>query len=372
MKLTAKLKLLPTSEQRKVLLETLERANEACNYMSKLAWDSKTFRQYDLHRLCYYDVRDRFNLSAQMTIRIEAKVADSYKPDKKTKRIFKPHGAIAYDSRILTYKDEQVSIWTLQGRQKIPYATGERQAELMKHQKGESDLVYIRGEFYLLATCDIPEPTPEDVEGWLGVDAGIVNIATTSDGEPMSGEAIKEKRRKYRRLRRSLQKCGSRSSKRKLKKISRKESNYAKDVNHCIAKRLVKSAEGTRRGIALEDLKGIRKRVTVRRAQRADLHSWAFYQLQGFIEYKAALKGIDVVKVDPRNTSRTCSKCGYCDKANRKNQAEFVCEACGMTMNADYNAAINIAARAAINQPIVAGNEPKSACVSPQLQAHAL
>lgn len=372
MKLTAKLKLLPTPEQRKLLLETLERANEACNSISQTAWDTQTYRQYDLHKLVYYDVRERFGLSAQMTVRLEAKVADAYKLDRKTQRTFKPHGAISYDSRILSYKDGRVSIWTLQGRQHMNYTTGERQAELMKHQQGESDLVYIRGEFYLLATCDIPEPTPEDVQGYLGIDLGIVQLATDSDGKAHSGEQVNKVRRKHRRLRKSLQKCGSRSAKRKLKRLSGKEARFAKDVNHCLAKSIVETAEHTNRSIALEDLQGIRKGARVRRSQRDDLHSWSFYQLQAFIKYKAALKGINVFKVNPRNTSRTCSVCRHFDKKNRKNQAEFVCQACGVRMNADVNAAVNIAARAEINQPIDSGDVSKSVHVSSQSQAHAL
>jgi putative transposase len=53
-----------------------------------------------------------------------------------------------------------------------------------------------------------------------------------------------------------------------------------------------------------------------------------------------------VVKVDPRNTSRTCSECGHCEKDNRKSQAKFLCVSCGMSMNADANAALNIRALA--------------------------
>ncbi len=163
-------------------MATLERANEACNWLSQLAWDTKIFRQFALHKLGYYDAKERFDFSAQVVVRCEAKVADAYKLDKKTKRAFKPHGAISYDSRILRWKLDKftVSIWTLEGRQEMLFSTGPRQLELLKFQQGESDLVYIRGDFYLLATCDIPEPTPEDVEVYLGVDCGIQEIATVT------------------------------------------------------------------------------------------------------------------------------------------------------------------------------------------------
>ncbi len=371
MKLTAKVKLLTTPEQHASLMATLERANEACNYMSQVAWDTKTFRQFSLHGLVYYHAKDTFSLSSQMVIRCEAKVADAYKLDKKALRTFKPHGAIAYDARILKWKLDKfsVSIWTLSGRQEMLFSTGERQLELLKFQQGESDLVYVRGSFYLLATCSIPEPTPEDVEGYLGVDAGIVNLATDSLGNTHAGAHVNKVRRKRRRLRKSLQKCGSRSAKRKLKKLSGREARFAKDVNHCIGKNLVATSQCNRLGLAFEDLKHIHKRVQVRRGQQDDLHSWAFHQLQNFAAYKAQRVGVPTVWVDPRNTSRTCSRCGHCDKANRQTQAVFLCRSCGYAADADHNAAVNIAARAAINRPIVERVVSKSAPATSHLQA---
>jgi IS605 OrfB family transposase len=116
----------------------------------------------------------------------------------------------------------------------------------------------------------------------------------------------------------------------------------------------VAKAKDTRSGIALEDLKGIRESITVRKAQRRQHTSWAFDQLRRFIEYKAKLNGVPVVFVDPRNTSRECPKCGYTSKSNRKTQSGFVCNSCGFAGLADYVAALNIKRRAAGNQPYVA------------------
>jgi putative transposase len=373
-KLTAKVKLLTTPEQHAALLATLERANETCNYISDVAWETQTWRQFSLHKLVYYEVRERFSLTAQMAVRCEGKVADAYKLDRKTKRTFRPHGAIAYDDRILKWKLDKfsVSIWTLQGRQEMLFSTGARQLEWLKFQKGESDLVYSGGEFYLLATCEVPEPTPEDVEGYLGVDMGVVELATDSQGTSYSGEMVKRVRRKHRRLRKSLQKKGTKSAKRKLKKLSGRERRFATDTNHCVAKAIVKTAEHNRLGIAVEKLTGIRGRVRVKKAARDDLHSWAFHQLGGFLRYKAQLAGLPLVEVDPRNTSRTPSACGHCDKANRKTQAEFVCRACGYAANADYNAAVNIAARADIKRPTVSGDGRVMGHVCSQVQAPSL
>ena len=153
----------------------------------------------------------------------------------------------------------------------------------------------------------------------------------------------------------------AKSSRRRLKKLSGKERRFAHHTNHVISKQLVKIAQGTGRGIALEDLSGIRDRVTVRRKQRATLHSWSFFDLRLKISYKAQLAGVPLVFVDPRYTSQACSVCGCIDKRNRPNQATFSCVQCGFAAHADHNAAVNIGRRAAINQPNVSDAPATSA-----------
>jgi IS605 OrfB family transposase len=190
----------------------------------------------------------------------------------------------------------------------------------------------------------------------LGVDLGIVNLATDSDGQVFSGAMVHTVRARYHRRRQRLQKVGTKNAKRRLRKNAGKERRFQRDVNHCISKTLVKKAAVSCKALALEDLTGIRARVTVRHEHRYERHSWAFSQLRELITYKAAWAGVSLHLVDPRNTSRTCSTCGHCEKANRRSQAEFLCQRCGFTVNADYNAAINISRkepyRAAVNQPM--------------------
>jgi IS605 OrfB family transposase len=123
-----------------------------------------------------------------------------------------------------------------------------------------------------------------------------------------------------------------------------------------ISKRLVHTAAVSRKAIVLEDLSGIRERTTVRREHHYERHCWAFFQLRQYISYKAAQAGVPVRLVDPKNTTRTCSQCGHCEKANRQNQASFLCQRCGFAANADYNAALNISRKqwAAVNRPMAA------------------
>ena len=355
MKLVAQVKLQPTAQQGDGLKRTMEAANCAANFLSTLAWDTKQFRQYDLHHSAYYAIREQFGLSAQAAVRVVAKVANAYKIDKKVRRTFRLLGSVAFDDRILRIVPDKktVSIWTLDGRQQMTFVCGERQATMLQGQRGESDLIYRGGEFYLLATCDVDEASVSDVDGFLGVDLGIANIAVDSDGTVHQGKTVKNVRYRHRRLRTKLQRKGTKSTRRRLEQLAGKEQKFATWTNHNISKSIVAKAKDTDRGIALEDLGGIRDRVTVRKPQRAALHSWSFCQLRSFIEYKAKLAGVPVVAVDPRNTSRTCPSCDHIDKANRKTQASFLCVSCGHAGLADHIAAVNISGRAAVNPPNV-------------------
>ena len=309
-----------------------------------------------MQKLVYAEVRQQFGLSAQLTI---AKVVEAYKRDKKILPTFRPHGAIVYDQRILSWKSaDRISILVLTGRETIPVLVGNYQRARMDRVRGQADLLYVRGEFYLAVVVDVPEPPAIETDGVLGVDFGIVNLATDSDGECHSGETADQTRRHYERLRSSLQKVGTKSAKRKLKRLSGRERRFKKNTNHCISKRLVEKAVDTKRAIALEDLKGIRERTTVKKAMRSRHSKWAFAELRTFVEYKAILRGVRVVQVDPRNTSRACSRCGCIDKRNRPDQDTFSCINCGYRAKADANAAVNIAARAVVMQPMVSATAP--------------
>lgn len=177
MKLIAQVKLLPTSQSRQaeLLRCTFETANSAANYISEYAWAAKTFRQYDLHRACYHNVRKDYELSAQMTVRTIAKVADAYNLDRKKQLRFHRHYSIAYDKRILSWKlhEQTVSIWTVGGRQIIPFIAGELELAVLPFKQGEADLVYRRDEFYLRQICEADEPPIDEVDELLGFDLGI-------------------------------------------------------------------------------------------------------------------------------------------------------------------------------------------------------
>lgn len=340
MKLMLKIKLLPTDEQAELLLDTMKKANTVCNAISDVAWQEKIFNNFKLHHKVYHSYKATFNLSSQMLIRQIAKVADAYKLDKKTKRNFKPLGSIAYDSRIMTYKPNNVvSLWCIGGRQKIDFVC--HNPNYIPYIKGEADLVYKKGKFYLFQTVDVPEDDVEDVEEFIGCDFGLTDIVVTSDGVKYSADGLNAYREHRQKVRSSIQSKGTRNSRKLLKRLSGKERTHASIVNHTIAKQIVQSAKEQGKGIAIEDLKGIRFRSKRRNKKfRSKLGNWNFSMLRQYIEYKALLNGVKCIAVPPAYTSQTC---GTCNNIGKRTNKRFECANCGTVTDADFNASKVIA-----------------------------
>lgn len=352
MKTTLQVKLLPSIEQHMALLDTMHAFNAACTWIAEYAYAQRCASKFALQKALYYEVRQRFGLSAQLAIRAIAKTVEAYKRDKSQQVAFRPDGAVVYDERILSFHGlETVSLTTLHGRELVPMQMGDYQRVQFHRAQGQADLVLVDGTFFLLVTLDTPEEPPMVPIRFVGVDLGIVNLATDSDGNSYTGLPVEVVRQRCGRARQTYQATHTRSAKRRLKKMARNESRFRRDVNHCIAKKLVAHAKDTQAALSLEDLTGIRDRMTVRKRQRNKHHSWSFGQLRQFVSYKAQSAGVPVVVVDPRNTSRTCSRCNFVDKRNRRSQAEFSCLRCGHTLHADLNAARNLADRAAVKRP---------------------
>ncbi len=355
MKQTMLLKLVPTTEQAQALLDTMHTFNAACNYIAEQAFEAKVANKFELQKMTYGQLRTTYHLPAQLAIRAISKTTDVYKRDKSIQPTFRPEGALVYDERVMSFKGlTTVSLLTLSGRVLVPFLIGSYQESRMGSIKGQADLIYRHATFYLAVTLDVPTPAPTSTEDTLGVDLGIINLATDSEGETFSGQAVEKTRQRHHALRQRLQKRGTKNAKRRLKKLSGREKRFRKNTTHVISKGIVQKAKANHQAIAIEELRHIRQRTerTVRPSQRARQSSWAFGQLREFLSYKAALAGVPLHTVDPRNTSRTCSECGHSAKANRKSQAAFCCVACGHTDNADRNAAINIS-RASVMVPIV-------------------
>ncbi|MEV0349592.1 transposase [Nonomuraea sp. NPDC050680] len=372
------LRLTPAPAQAEALAAAVLLCNQAATVVSRLAWQHRVFAVVELHRLAYYEVRARVaGLGAQAAVRAIARVAAAYanrRASKKRAHMFRPQGAVPYDARLMSFNRDArtVSLWTPTGRVTVPYTGRPEDLKAIDTLPvGEADLICRRGVWLLQVAVTLPRPAVcEPVGGFVGVDQGVANLAVTCDGVVLPGPAlpgpvggnghVRTLRERRHRQRRRLQAKGTSAARRVLRRLSGREHRMMTDLNHQISKFVVREAERTGRGVALEDLQGIRGRVRAHRFQRRTLHNWAFAQQITFTRYKAARTGVAFILVDPAYTSQACPECGYVARANRPARGRFVCTRCGLAGHADHIAARNIATRgaagwAAINQPHATG-----------------
>ncbi|HEU5028944.1 MAG TPA: transposase [Spirillospora sp.] len=386
MKLVVQVKLLPTPEQAAALSATLLACNALANRVSAVACEKKVFSRAGLQKLVYAELKAA-DLSAQPALHVIRKTADAYTTlhaqieagllggeNSKRRRkaeskpiAFRDQAAQPFDDRCLSWQMDArtVSIWTVHGRVRgIPFTGEPSQVKTVgEHRKGESDLVYRDGMWFLYATCEIDEAEPFEPVDWIGVDRGIVNLATTCDGTNYQGKGLSRYRRAQARRRAELQKkkqAGSRSAARRLAQRRAREGRHAANINHAMAKEIVADAQRTGRGIALEELGGIRDRVRLKRHQRAMISTWPFHQLGTAIAYKARRAGVPFLEVDPAYTSQRCPRCGHVARANRPDRDHFSCRRCGLAGPADHIAAVNVRRRARTAWVFVSMPDPPS------------
>ncbi len=339
------LKLNPTPEQTSEIDATLDAFAAACDFAADTARRIGSTNKVTIQKEAYREIRERFSLSANLAIRAIARACAALKDPKRMHSTFQPT-SIDYDARIFSFRewDWTISLTLLHSRQRIQTMPGDYQKRLLKGTKPTSAVLVKRrdGRYFLHIILTETVSDPIETQTVIGVDLGIKNLTITDDGENFSGDGVDKCRRKYARMRQTCQRTGTKSAKRKLRKVRMKESRYRRDTNHKISKRLVEKAKDTASAIGVEDLAGINQRTTARKADRSRMKGWAFYQLRTFLTYKAIREGIPILPVDPRNTSRTCSTCGHCEKRNRKTRDDFECRHCGFACCADVNAAKNI------------------------------
>lgn len=370
MRQTVACKLIPTQPQKEALRETLNAFADACNLVLQVANRTGKRRAFDIHHECYYSIKEQTGLTSNYVVRAIARVAQSF-GKKRPPKEFRPT-SLDLDKDLIRFipLTETVSISTIQGRQKIRLQLGNYQRHLLKGQKPTAGhLTYDKKKktFHVHFVIELPDDPTQTPDGVLGVDLGINRIATTSDGEIVSGRNLNRLREVRQRTRASLQKNGTKGCKRALKRLSGKQRLMMSDVNHVISKRIVENAKETNRAIALEDLSGIRERAAKGKAMRKMLGAWAFYDLRTKIEYKAKQAGITVILVDPAYTSKSCSRCG---QIGSRRKHKFSCKTCGLLIDSDVNGAINISRRgcqALLSSDAV--NQPEAAVLATDQQA---
>lgn len=350
--------------------------NIACNYASQVSFDNGCIsNSTKLHRLTYQEMKVRYSLSSQVLISANRQVSGHYLGLRKLKQ--KPTKPVKFQNsavclqggirgRDFGFRKDGLSISTVVGRIKgITYQASPRLQDYLDNWTlGDGRLSIKKGKVYLSVsfTKTIPDiDRPSDAV--IGVDRGINNIATVTDGKRVKffdGKRLKHIRRRYQKTRASLQRkkaqANTRSVRRVLKRQSGKQARFTRDTMHVVSKRIVEFARETGNPtIAIEGLKGIRDGLKMRKEQRRDVHEWPAYQLKELTTYKAANYGFEVIEVEPRGTSQGCYVCGHTEKSNRKGH-KFLCKACGHQDNSDRNAALNIRLRGILARQVLSEN----------------
>jgi putative transposase len=346
------------------LLETIRLYTNAYNFVCQEGFPTKTTNGITLHRKTYQVVREY--LPSQLAISSRMKATESLKSifskkRKKTKRSKRKEQlvksqkcpqshcqSIRYDCNSYWLKGNEVSLLSTNGRRKIRIDIPDYYREYFGSsvwKNTSADLILSRqGELFLhiVFEREVPDPIRAPKGRIVGLDRGIINLAVSSlNIFYQGGSEVKRTAKRYQTLRAALQTNGSKSAKRHLKKLSGKEKRFRKDVNHCIAKAIVASLNAGD-VIVLETLTGIRSSSNkFRKKERKQANTWAHYQLELFLIYKALAKGIIVDHTDARYTSQKCSHCHHHSKKSRKGSL-YDCIKCGFQLNSDLNAARNI------------------------------
>ena len=225
-----------------------------------------------------------------------------------------------------------------------------------EYSLGQCQLVYDRPKWFLYLTYTFaPARHALEAEKILGVDLGetlaiCASIINEQGCLKIEGGEVTAFAKKIEARKRSMQKqaavCGdgrkghgTKTRVSAVYQVTDKISNFRDTINHRYSKTLIDYAVKNQCGvIQMEDLSGIKEQTDFPKF----LRHWTYYDLQAKIEAKAQEQGIRVVKVNPRYTSKRCSRCGCINPDNRQTQALFCCVSCGFKANADYNASQNL------------------------------
>ena len=360
---TIKLKLDVDPGGCESLLTTMREYTVAFEAAATWGFENRTFNKVNCHFATYRGVRDTVpDLPSSLVQGARDCACEALKATKcRVLPTRYEQASMRYNQRVIHVHLDSgyVTIATSHGRIRAEFFVPIYYRKYLGWTVKSSTVSYRRRDRRFYLHCQIETRTPEPVrdDTVLGIDRGIVNIAVCSDNSFFNDGRVKNARGKYSRLRAHLQSTGTRSAKRKLKRLAGRERRFVTDTNHCISKQIVASPFTV---FALEDLTKIRVRQRRSTDFNRKLNSWSFYELEQFLRYKAEAVGKQVVLVDARYTSQKCSVCGHTYKGNR-DRSDFRCRKCGFSLHADLNAARNIAhggistvGGLSVNQPIVA------------------
>ncbi len=368
---TIRLMLTPTREHGDLLAATARGFTDAFNLVCAHGWHNAEKNGVKLHHATYREAQAACpalpsNLHIQARVKATEAIRSALTRQRQGRRVSCPHSASCpprYNERTyrLDWATGIVSLSTMQGRQRIPFHVPAYAARYAGCPTATADLIQRRGHWYLHVVVSVPAPDVEPTEVVVGVDMGVTRAAVSSDNRFHGERRWRELEARDFRLRRALQKKGTKSAKRHLKRLSGKTTRRRRDHDHVVSRRIVDGAP-VGATIAVENLTNIRSRVKAKKANGGQrrLHSWSFASLRVMIAYKAEDRGIRVEGVDPRHTSQTCHRCSFQHRSNRRSQAEFWCRSCGYRTNADRNGALNIAAKLLASRGMTTAGGPPS------------
>ena len=353
---TAKIQISASDTDKVLLDETMSVYRDACNYVSDYVFRTHDLKQFSLNKVLYSTLRRKFGLKSQMAQSVFKTVIARYKTilENQNEWIRPSFKKPQYDlvwNRDYSLTQNCFSVNTLSGRVKLPYFA-EGMSKFFDHdiyRFGTAKLVSKHGKYFLHipVTHDVEESRLCDVCNVVGIDRGINFVVATYDSNHksgfVSGRTVKQKRAAYSRLRKELQMRRTPSSRRRIKAIGQRENRWMQDINHQVSKALVEN-NPKHTLFVLEDLSGIRSATErVRTKDRYVSVSWAFYDLEQKLIYKAKQNQSSVIKVDPKYTSQCCPVCGHIEKSNRnKKKHLFCCKNCGYSSNDDRIGAMNL------------------------------
>ena len=306
----------------------------------------------NLHNLAYQRIRKKFNLHSnviQDAMNLAIEIWRSWNKNEGDIPVFNS-GCIYFKGVDVKIENDGLVV-PLRPRERfyLPLYVRRYHRKYLQHKHGRVIITKKGDDFYACISIQVPEKEPFKPQGFLGVDFGYYNIVVVADEKGrevmrVQRDELIQKKEYYENLRARRQQRLMKTFKIKDKSLGYKDRNYVNDLNHKIAKELVLIAKRMRKAIVIERLKGLKKNNLKNKGRkiRKILCRWSYHDLIRKIKYKAKLEGIPVIEISPRNTSKTCSGCGYVYK-RFKNQRLFNCPNCGLVIDRDLNASINIA-----------------------------
>jgi IS605 OrfB family transposase len=341
-KRSLKVKLSLSPKDKETLLETMEEYSKCFNFYSNWSSTNKSTSKKVAHSNSYQESKKLFpNLPTALiqSARDLALEANKSKRSKSTP-IKKKHSSIRYDIRTFTFRNQQLTISSVDKRIKTVISLYSHIENYFKNWKllKTGYLSKVGKHFYFTFLFESGKTQETKGTETVGLDRGIINVIATSEEELVSGKPLRKNKRKYLYLKRKLQAKGTRSAKRFLKRISRKEKRFSLNFLHCLTKKLVKN-ENIKTYI-LENLSKFKPKKYNKKSNKI-VSNWGFKQFETLLKYKAEQKGINVEFVDAMYTSQICSGCQNQDKESR-NKGMYRCGVCDLRIHSDINAAINI------------------------------